>query len=41
MGDYIASGDSSGLDFFSIERFTDGRPQYSPETLFTNISYKE
>ena len=41
VADYIDSGDASGLDFFSIERFTDGRPRYSPETLFTNISYKE
>ena len=39
MADYIESGDASGLDFFSIERFTDGRPQFSPETLFTNITY--
>ncbi len=39
MADYIETGDASGLDFFSIERFTDGRPQFSPETLFTNITY--
>ena len=39
MADYIESGDASCLDFFSIERFTDGRPQFSPETLFTNITY--
>ncbi|MCY4529172.1 MAG: FAD-dependent oxidoreductase, partial [Chloroflexi bacterium] len=41
MADYIASGDASGLDFFSIERFSDGRPRYTPESLFTNVSYKE
>ena len=41
MADYIATGDAAGLDFFSIERFTDGRPQYSPETLFTNIKYNK
>ena len=41
MADYIATGDASGLDFFSIQRFTDGRPQYSPETLFTNIKYNK
>ncbi len=39
MADYIETGDASGIDFFSIERFTDGRPQFSPETLFTNITY--
>ena len=39
MADYIETGDASALDFFSIERFTDGRPQFSPETLFTNITY--
>ena len=41
VADYIATGDASGLDFFSIERFTDCRLQHTPETLFTNISYKE
>ena len=41
MADYIATGDAAGLDFFSIERFTDGRLQYSPKTLFTNIKYNK
>ncbi len=41
MADYLATGDASGLDFFSIERFTDGRPQFQPETLFTNITYRK
>jgi glycine/D-amino acid oxidase-like deaminating enzyme len=39
MAEYIATGDASRLDFFSIERFTDGRPQFVPKTLFSNISY--
>ena len=39
MADYIESGDSSPLDFFSIERFTDSRIQHQPKTLFSNIAY--
>ena len=39
MADYIESGDSSPLDFFSIERFSDSRIQHQPKTLFSNIAY--
>ncbi len=39
MAEYIATGDTSKLDFFSLARFTDGRPQSEPKTLFTNIRY--
>lgn len=39
MADYIATGDPAKLDFFSLARFTDGRPQFHPKTLFSNIRY--
>lgn len=39
MADYISTGDASALDFFSLSRFTDGRPQFQTETLFTNVAH--
>ena len=39
MAEYVDTGNASHMDFFSLSRFTDGRPQFQPETLFTNVTH--